>query len=71
MIKLKEILSKTKKPIKESTESQVKDLWKHTILPALGEDLTFSDKKNAMKAVKTLKKLVSKLDVNDFWIGND
>jgi soluble cytochrome b562 len=53
----------------ESVESQVKGLWKHTILPALGEDLTFGDKKNAVKAIKTLKQLVSKLNVNDFYIG--
>ena len=58
-----------KTKITESVESQVKNLWKHTILPALGEDLTFSDKKHAEKAVKTLKRLVSKLKVDDFWIG--
>ena len=55
--------------LNESVESQVKDFFKHTLLTAFSEDFTFSDKKHADKALKTLKKLVSQLRVNDFWIG--
>ena len=58
----------TKSKITESTESQVKGLFKHTILPAFSEDFTFSDKKEADKALKTLKKLVSQLKVTDFFL---
>jgi len=57
-----------KKEITESVESQVKGLFKDTILPAFSEDFTFSDKKHADKALKTLKKLVSQLKVNDFVV---
>tara|TARA_Y100000593_G_scaffold88265_1_gene170234 strand:+ start:703 stop:921 length:219 start_codon:yes stop_codon:yes gene_type:complete len=69
IIKLKDLLSEEEGKLNESVESQVKGLWKHTILPALGEDLTFGDKKNAQKALQVLKRLVSQLKVNDFWIG--
>ena len=53
----------------ESIDSQVKGFFKHTLLPAFSEDFTFGDKKNADRALKLLKKLVSQLKVNDFYIS--